>query len=81
MEPELSLIMVGAQLSRDGVALVLGDPTVTGTTFTFTTYLNSFNTSDCGNYTCNATIRPHPESIYLTGMGTMVDTARITTGN
>lgn len=74
--------MVDAQLSRGGVSLALGDPTVTGTNFTFTAQLNSFGMNDSGNYTCNATIRPHPASIYLTGMSTMLsDTARITTGN
>ena len=80
-ESELALLMVDAQLSRDGTPLALGDPTVIGTTFTFTTQLHSFRRTDSGNYTCNATIRPHPASSYLTGRGTLLNTTRITTGS
>ena len=64
---DLSLIMVDAQLSRDGTPLTLTDPTVTGTTFIYTTQFNSFGRTDSGDYTCTATIAPQPSAIYLTG--------------
>ena len=81
MDSEIFLLMVDVQISQpDGMPLTLTGPTVTGTTFTYTTQFNSFERSDSGNYTCNATVRPQPSSTYLTGMGTMLDTARITTG-
>ena len=57
-ESDLSLLMVDAQLSRDGTPLSLTGPTVIGTrTFTYTTQLNSFGRNDSGNYTCTATVR------------------------
>ena len=71
MESELSLLMVSAQLSRDGTMLNLTGPTMTDTTFTFEAAVNSFNKSNVGNYTCTATIRPRPSSTFLTGIGQM----------
>ena len=65
---ENALLMVNAQLSRDGAPLALPGITVTGTTFTYTTLVNSFGRSDTGNYTCNATVRPLSTSLYLTGI-------------
>ena len=72
VESDLSLLMVDVQLSRDGASL--SSPTmspVTGTTFTYTTWLNSFGKSDSGNYTCTAAITPQPSVIYLTGNETV----------
>ena len=70
MEPEISLLIVKAQLFREGILLeTLADKVVTGTTFTYTTQLSSFSDNDVGNYTCTATIRPKPTSTYLTGTG------------
>jgi hypothetical protein len=73
---ELSLLMVTAELTRpDGSVLVLSEPEISGTNFTYTTRVNSFGDvdSDVGNYTCNATIRPRqPSSTFLTGMGQLV---------
>ena len=80
MESDLSLLMVDAQLSRDGTPLTLTSQTVTGTTFTYTRRFESFGRSDSGNYTCTATIRPQPSSTYLTGSGSQSDTAKITIG-
>ena len=67
---ENALLTVNAQLFRDGTLLALPGITVTGTTFTYTTLVNSFGRSDSGNYTCNATVRPLSEStsLYLTGV-------------
>ena len=82
LDSEIFLLMVDVQVSRpDGTPLTLTGPTVTGTTFTYTTQLNSFGRSDSGNYSCNATVRPQPSSTYLTGISTMLDKARITTGS
>ena len=66
---DLSLLMVEIQLSRDGV--LFDNPSATDITFTYTTQLNSFGRSDFGNYTCNATIRPQPTAVYLTGNETL----------
>ena len=65
---EIFLLIVDTRLSRDGTPLPLTGPTVTGTTFTYTTQLNSFGSSDFGNYTCTSTIRPRPSLTYLTGI-------------
>ena len=67
MGSQNALLMVDAQLSRDGTPLALTGLTVTGTIFTYTTAVNSFGRSDAGNYTCTATVRPRPSSTYLTG--------------
>ena len=71
VESDLPLLMVDAQLSRDGTPLTLTNPTVTGTTFTYTTQLNSFGRSDSGNYICTATVRPQPSSTFITGSETL----------
>ena len=80
---DLPLLMVDVQLFRDGIPL--SNPTMssaTGTTFTYTTQLNSFMRSDSGNYTCTATIRPQPSTTYLTGNETLQsDTINIKAGN
>ena len=80
VESDLSVLMVDAQLSRDGTPLTLTGPTVASTTFTYTIQLDSFGRSDSGNYTCTATIRPHPPSTFLTESGEQSDTARVTAG-
>ena len=77
-QSDLSLLMVDAQLSRDGTLLALSGPTVTGTTFTYTIQLDSFGRNDSGNYTCTATVRPQPTLAYLTGNSVM-STAQIST--
>ena len=61
---DISLLMVDAMLSRDGTPLTLTGPTVTGTTFTYTTQINSFGRIDSGNYICTATVRPKPTQMY-----------------
>ena len=78
---EIFLLVVDAQLSRDGTPLALTGPIVTGTTFTYSTQLNSFGRSDFGNYTCRATVRPQPTSTYLIGVDVLSDTLSIKAGN
>ena len=80
MESDLSVLMVDAQLSRDGTPLTLTGPTVAGTTFTYTIQLNSFGRSDSGNYTCTATVRPQPPSTFLTESGEQSDTDELVIG-
>ena len=79
---ELSLLMVSAQVSKDEETLLaLTGPIVTGSTFTYTTQLKSFETNDFGNYTCIATIEPQATSTYLIGTAVLSDTLIIKTGN
>ena len=67
---DLSLLVVNASLTRpDGDVLDLSNPMISGTTFAYTTQVNSFGDSDIGNYTCTATISPQSTSTYLTGTG------------
>ena len=80
MESELSLLMVDTQLSRDGTPLTLTGPMVSGTTFTYTRRFETFGRSDSGNYTCTATVGPEPTAVYLSGSGSLTNTARITIG-
>ena len=80
VESDLSVLMVDAQLSRDGTPLTLTGPTVAGKTFTYTIQLESFGNDDIGNYTCTATVRPQPPSTFLTGSGEQLDTAELIIG-
>ena len=74
---DLSLLMVDAQLSRDGITLALSGPTVTGTTFTYTIRLDLFGKKDSGNYTCTATVRPRSTSTYPSGRAVLYATIYI----
>ena len=67
---DLTILTVDTQLSMlGGESRVLTDPTVTATTFTYTTQLSSFERSDSGNYSCTAAVRPQPElSSYITAL-------------
>ncbi len=68
-----SLMMVNASITKpDGTVLVLSNPKIEGTTYKLTTRVISFGDNDVGNYTCNATVRPSPSAVYLTGMGQLV---------
>ena len=72
---ELSLLMVNASLIKpDGSSLDLSPPMISQTmlTYIFTTRLNAFGDTDVGKYTCNATIKPQPPSLFLTGMSQWV---------
>ena len=75
---EIFLLVVDAQLSRDGTPLALTGPIVTGTTFTYTAQMNVFGKSDYGNYTCTATVTPQPSLTFLIGTDVLSDTLTIT---
>jgi hypothetical protein len=93
MESEISLLMADMQLivSRRGIVtmryLSNSSPTISGTTLTYSTVLNSFSRSDSGNYSCAATFTPHqisaqPSSFYLHRTGKSVSNkTQVTTGN
>ena len=68
-QSDLSLLVVDAQLSRDGTPLNRTGPVISGTTFTYTFQLYSFRRSDSGTFNCTATVRPQQISTYLTGVG------------
>ena len=79
----IRMLMVDVHLSKDGKPLTPTDSLVTGTTFIYTTQLNSFQRSDFGSYTCTATIRPQPTSVMpvnLTGVDVLSDTLTIKAG-
>ena len=78
---ELSLLMVSAQVYKDEETLLaLTGPIVTGSIFTYTTQLKSFERNDFGNYTCIATIEPQPTLTYLIGTTVLSNTLIIKTG-
>ena len=81
LESELSLLQVNTVLVKpDGTILDLANPSISGTTFTYTTQVISFGDNDVGNYTCTATIRPQAASTYLTGSGTLSGRIEIVIG-
>ena len=80
VESDLSVVIVDAQLSRDGTPLTLTGPTVAGTTFTYTIQLDSFEKNGSGNYTCTATVRPQQSSTFLTGGSVLSNTVSIKAG-
>ena len=76
-----SLLTVSAHLATpDGLVLDLTDPVMSGTSYTFTTEVSSFDDSDVGNYTCTATVNAQPPSTYLTGTGQLSHTIQIMIG-
>ena len=77
---EILLLMVDAQLSRDGTPLTLTGPTIRDTTFTYTRWFETFGRSDSGNYTCAATVRPDLALTYVTGNETLLATVNIKAG-
>ena len=78
---ENALLVVEAQLSRNGTSLAIASISVTGTTFTYTTQLSSFERSDSGDYTCTATIWPQPTAVYLTGNEILSSNINVRAGN
>ena len=79
---DLSAVVVDVQLSGpDGSLLSLSGPNLSGTTFTYTTRVDSFGRNESGVYTCGASIRPKPSlSKFLTGPSQLSGSARVTAG-
>lgn len=69
-ESELPLLLVDALLLKDGAddPMALTVLTLTGTTFSYTTLIDTFSDNNVGRYSCRATVRPRASSIFLTGM-------------
>ena len=80
LESDLSLLLVYAQLSRDGTTLALTGPTVVGTRFIYSFHIKSFTVCDSGNYICTATVSPRFVSPYITGNGTLTERATVVVG-
>ena len=80
LDSEIFLLMVDVQLFRNGSPLPVFGPIVNGTTYIYTTQLNSFQRSDYGSYNCTATVRPRPTSIYLIGTEVLSNTLTIIPG-
>ena len=79
-QSDLSLLMVDAQLSRDGTPLDRTGPVISGTTFTYTFQVYLFSSNDSGIFNCTATVRPQQTSTYLTGVGTQSGVVEIEIG-
>ena len=77
---ELLLLTVDVQIYRDGTPLALTHLRRTGTTFTYTIKLESFDAGDSGNYTCTATVRPQSTTAYLTESDVLSSTECIKAG-
>ena len=79
-QSDLSLLMVDAQLSRDGTPLDRTGLVISGTTFIYTLQLYLFSSNDSGAYNCTATVRPQQTSTYLTSVGTQSAVVQIEIG-
>ena len=79
-QSDLSLLMVDAQLSRDGTPLDRTGPVISGTTFTYTVQLDSFEMSDVGDYSCTATVSLVSNSTFISGSGTANGMSTISIG-
>ena len=76
---DFSLLTAHIQLSRNENPLPpTSNLTINGTTFTYTTQLNSFERTDSGNYTCIATFRSNIS--HITMSNPVTNSINITTG-
>ena len=83
LESDLSLLNVSVQLTHPNGTRISLSSSVTGTTFTYTTTVNSFERSDSGNYTCTANIERQSTATYLIGIDNSMlpsDELEVTTG-
>ena len=80
-ESETSLITVSVQLIHNGTREL--SPTMSarqGTTYTFSSLIQSFQQSNNGEYVCTATVSPQASSQLITGNGTRTGKAVISLG-
>ena len=73
----LSLLMVDAQLSRDGTMMALTGPNIPGTRFIFSSQIMSFEMCNVGDYICTATVSLRSAQTYITGNATATGRVRI----
>ena len=82
VELDLQLFNLEVTLSRDEYTVVnLSEAAIYGTTSTYTHQIVSFNRNNSGNYSCTATARPHPSSVFINGSDvSRSGVLRVTTG-
>ena len=73
----LSLLMVDAQLSRDGTMMTLTGPNTPGARFIFSSQITSFEMCNVGDYICTATVSLSSAQIYISGNATATGRATI----
>ena len=74
-------VTVNIQLSDPaGRTLTTITPSVSGSTYTTTATISSFERSDSGLYTCSATVSPSPPNSFLSDSSSRSKTLRVTTG-
>ena len=61
-----------------GTRVVASEPTGTGTRYQTILMFRPLNTSDSGNYTCEVTVSPSPESQFISGSTAGSDTLSVT---
>ena len=84
VESDLELIKLEVTLYRNGsIPMNLSQPAINGTTSAYTHQIVSFNRNDSGNYSCVATARAHPSSIFINDnkLNTSSNVLKVTTGN
>ena len=78
VESDLQLFNLEITLSRDETTS--DSTTLNSTTLNYTHKIATFDRTDSGNYSCTATARPHPSSVYINTSGTSSHVIRVTTG-
>ena len=79
-EIDLPLLVVEVRLSKEGMSHDLGNATVTtGTTFSYTKEMRSFERIDSGNYTCNTTVKSAHTHV-VSSRPDISEKIRVTTG-
>lgn len=76
VEADLQLFNLEVTLLRDEEPLEITNRT----TLNYIHQIVSFNRADSGNYSCNATARPHSSSIFVNASDSLSDVLRVTTG-
>ena len=77
VESDLQLFNLEVTLFRDEVPLEMKK---NGTTLNYTHQIVSFTRTDSGNYSCNATARPHSSSIFVNSSDFQSDELKVTMG-
>lgn len=76
VESDWRLFDLEVSLSRDDSEITF----INSTTLPYTHWIVSFNRSDSGNYSCTATARPQPSSVFINGSDAVSDVLKVTTG-
>ena len=68
----------GPVMIPNGTRVVASEPTGTGARYRTILIFRPLNTSDSGNYTCEVTVSPSPESQFISGSTAGRDTLSVT---